>query len=137
MYTFDFRKRVRYAETDKMSYLYYGNYPKYFEIGRVETLRSLGIAYRDLEEIHGIMLPVVYLEAKYLSPAYYDDNLIIRTSIQELPTKMISFYHEIINEDGKVINKATVKLFFIDIKTNKRVSAPDFFINKIDKYFGK
>lgn len=137
MYTFDFKKRVRYAETDKMSYLYYGNYPKYFEIGRVETLRSLGIAYKDLEDIHHIMLPVVHLEVKYLSPAYYDDHLTIRTSIREMPTKMISFYHEIINEDGKIINKATVKLFFIDTLSNKRVSAPDFLTNKFRTYFGK
>ena len=137
MYTFDFKKRVRYAETDKMSYLYYGNYPKFFEIGRVETLRSLGIAYKDLEDIHHVMLPVVHLEVKYLAPAFYDDHLTIRTSINQLPTKMISFYHEILNEEGKIINKATVKLFFIDTISNKRVSAPDFLLDKMKRHFDK
>ena len=135
MYSFDFKKRVRYAETDKMSYLYYGNYPKFFEIGRVETLRSLGIAYKDLEDIHHVMLPVVHLEVKYLAPAFYDDLLTIRTTLKEMPTKMISFYHEILNEDMKIINKATVKLFFIDTETNKRVSAPNFLIKKMQRYF--
>ncbi len=135
MYEFDFQKRVRYAETDKMGYLYYGNYPKYFEIGRVETIRSLGVDYKDFEDVHRIMLPVVHLESKYLSPAYYDDLLTIRSQIREMPSKMISFHHEIIHPSGTVINKSTVKLFFIDMNKNKRTSAPDFMVKKLKPYF--
>lgn len=135
MYQFDFPKRVRYAETDKMGYLYYGNYPKFYEIGRVELIRSLGIDYRDLEDHYSIMLPVVHLEAKYIAPAYYDDLLTIRTRITSLPTKMISFHHDIINPDQKVINKATVKLFFIDMIQNKRISAPDFITDPLRPHF--
>jgi len=135
MYQYDYLKRVRYAETDKMGYLYYGNYPKYFEIGRVETIRSLGVNYKDFEDIHKIMLPVLHLETKYLAPAYYDDHLTIRSYIKELPTKMITFHHEIIKPDGSLINKATVKLFFIDMIKNKRVSAPQFIIEKLKPYF--
>ncbi len=135
MYTFDFHKRVRYAETDKMGYLYYGNYPKYFEIGRVETIRSLGFDYKDFEDVHGIMLPVVGLEVKYLEPAYYDDLLTIRSSLQTMPGKMISFHHEILRPDGVIINKATVKLFFVDVQTNKRVSAPTFMVDALKSHF--
>lgn len=135
MYQFDFQKRVRYAETDKMGYLYYGNYPKYFEIGRVETIRSLGVDYKDFEDVHKIMLPVVQLESKYLLPAYYDDLLTIKSYIKELPSKMITFHHEILNPSGKVINKAVVKLFFIDMVLNKRTSAPKFMVEKLKSYF--
>ncbi len=135
MYSFDFHKRVRYAETDKMGYLYYGNYPKYYEIGRVETIRSLGFDYKDFEDVHGIMLPVVGLEVKYLKPAYYDDLLTIRTYLKEMPSKMITFYHEIINVKGNIINKAEVKLFFIDMTSNKRVSVPDFMTKALEHHF--
>ena len=71
MYEHQHHKRVRYAETDKMGYLYYGHYAKYYEIGRVEALRSLGLSYRDMEDKLGLMLPVLSLEARYKSPAYY------------------------------------------------------------------
>ncbi len=135
MYSFDFHKRVRYAETDKMGYLYYGNYPKYYEIGRVETIRSLGLEYKDFEDIHGIMLPVLGLEVKYKAPAYYDDLLTIRSYLRALPSKMIQFEHEIINPSGQVINTATVKLFFVDMALNKRVSAPTFIVDKLRPYF--
>lgn len=135
MYTYDFKKRVRYAETDKMGYLYYGNYPKYYEIGRVEMLRSLGINYCDFEDVHNVMLPVVSMEIRYRMPAYYDNLLTIRTILQEMPTKLISFDFEIINPDNKIINTATVKLFFIDMKTNKRISAPKLMTSKLEQYF--
>lgn len=135
MYSYDFNKRVRYAETDKMGYLYYGNYPKYYEIGRVETIRSLGFDYKDFEDIHKIMLPVLSLEVKYKLPAYYDDLLTIRSHLKELPSKMISFHHDILRPDGELINQAVVKLFFVDMELNKRVSAPNFIVEKLKPYF--
>ncbi|MFM8486721.1 MAG: acyl-CoA thioesterase, partial [Bacteroidota bacterium] len=58
MYAFETQIRVRYGETDQMGYLYYGNYAEYYEVGRVETIRSLGVSYKELEEVHGIWLPV-------------------------------------------------------------------------------
>ena len=71
MYEHSTQIRVRYAETDRMDVVYYGNYPQYFEVGRVESLRSLGISYKDIEDM-GIILPVVDLHIKYLRPAKYD-----------------------------------------------------------------
>ena len=70
--------RVRYGETDQMGYCYYGNYAQYFEVGRVEALRSLGCSYKALED-QGIMLPVSEYNVKYKRPAYYDDELTIQT----------------------------------------------------------
>jgi len=135
MYQHNFQKRVRYAETDKMGYLYYGQYPKYYEIGRVELIRSLGFRYRDFEDHLGVMLPVVSMDVRYLQPAYYDDLLNIESTITEMPTKLIKFDFKIITEANQVINKATVKLFFIDMKENKRVSCPQEFHNVLKQHF--
>ena len=116
MYSFDFKKRVRYGETDMMGYLYYGNYAQLYEIGRVETMRSLGLNYRDLEVVYGVMMPVVHVDARYILPAKYDEELTIRTILTELPSRMIVFENEIFNEEMQMIHKAVVKLFLL-VKT--------------------
>ena len=69
--------RVRYGETDQMGFVYYGNYALYFEVARVEALRSLGISYAQLEK-EGVLLPVYEFTTKYLKPANYDDMLTIK-----------------------------------------------------------
>ncbi len=135
MYSHEFYKRVRYAETDKMGYLYYGHYPKYYEIGRVETIRSLGLSYKDFEDVHKVQLPVVSMEVKYKHPAYYDENIRIKTLLTQMPTKLIAFDFELYNENSVLINSAHVKLFFIDMVTNKRVSIPQILSDKLQPYF--
>ena len=135
MFRHSFHKRVRYAETDKMGYLYYGHYAKYYEIGRVEALRHLGISYKDMEEKMGLMLPVLQLESRYISSAYYDDNIEIVTILKDMPTKLIAFDHELKNKEGKIINKAHIKLFFIEMSTGKRVSAPEQLVDRLRPYF--
>jgi len=69
MYSFTHKLRIRYGETDQMGYCYYGNYAQFLEIGRVETLRELGVSYKNLEE-SGIMLPVAELNVKYIKPSF-------------------------------------------------------------------
>jgi len=135
VYTHEYKKRIRYGETDQMGYLYYGNYAMLFEIGRVEALRSIGVSYKELEEKHRVMMPVLSLESRYLGPAKYDEEIIIRTILKQLPSKMIHFYHEIVGEQGKVIHKGEVKLFFVDMETNKRVSTPKHLIDKLKPLF--
>lgn len=115
--------RVRYAETDQMGVVYYGNYAQYYEVGRVELLRNLGMSYRKLEE-EGTMLPVLKLECKYIRPAKYDDELTVKTFINELPSTRITFHHEIYNEEGTLLNVGLVSLVFVDIKTNRPRKAP-------------
>ena len=110
-------KRVLYADTDKMGYLYYGHYAKLYEIGRAELIRDLGLSYRYLEDEIGVKMPVLELNSRYLRPALYDDMLTIETSIVDRPTKMITFHHKIYNQDQVLLNKGTVKLFFIDMST--------------------
>ena len=83
MYKSEVKLRVRYAETDQMGYCYYGNYAQYFEVARVESLRSLGVAYKDLEDM-GILLPVTHFQIKHLKPAFYDENLSVKSYIVKL-----------------------------------------------------
>ncbi len=135
MYEHQYHKRVRYAETDKMGYLYYGHYAKYYEIGRVEALRDLGLSYRDMEDKLGLMLPVLSLEARYKSPAYYDDEIIIKTILKSLPLKLFEFHHELINPSGQIINTAIVKLFCVDMKTNQRVRPPQELLDRLQPFF--
>ena len=78
MKDYEFSVRVRYAETDQMGVVYHGNYAQYFEMGRVEWLRNLGISYKWMEE-NGVMLPVVSLQLNYKKPARYDDLLRVKT----------------------------------------------------------
>ena len=123
--------RVRYSETDQMGYCYYGNYAQYFEVGRVETLRSLGCSYKKLEE-HGIMLPVSEFSVKYFCPALYDDLLTIHTEIVLLKGARIIFDYEIFNEANTLLAKASTTLVFVKKETMKPTMPPKFFENLFD-----
>jgi len=135
MYSYDYKKRVRYGETDMMGYLYYGNYAQLYEIGRVETMRSLGLTYKDMEVVHRVMMPVVHVESRYLKPAKYDDELTIRTILKELPDRIIVFHAEIYNEEQVLIHTASVKLLFIDMDNQKRVNCPEYLVKALKTYF--
>ncbi len=137
MYIHEFRKRVRYGETDQMGYLYYGNYAQYYEIGRVEMLRSLGLTYREMEAQHHILMPVVSMQIRFVRPAYYDEMITIRTALRQLPEKHIVFHMELFNEENKLVNGGNVRLCFVDAISRKAISAPSFLIDKLSPYFEK
>lgn len=120
--------RVRYAETDPMKYVYYGNYATYFEVARVELFRTLGMPYDDIEK-QGIWLPVSEFSIKYLKPALYDQNLEIHTFIKKIPGIRIEFDYEIYNDSKEKITEAKTTLFFLDSKLNKVIKCPDFLMN--------
>jgi len=124
--------RVRYGETDPMKYVYYGNYAEYFEIGRVELFRSIGISYDDIER-SGIWLPVSEYNIKYLKPALYDQKLEIHTYVKKIPGVRIEFEYEIYNEQQVKITEASTTLFFLDSKTSKIVRCPQFLMELIEK----
>lgn len=126
--------RVRYAETDQMGIVYYGNYPMYLEVARVEAIRSLGLSYKEMEE-SGILMPVVDLHIKYLRPAKYDELLTVKTQVREMPTHKIVFHSQILNEEKKVLNKSEVTLFFVDSKTFERSGLPKQLKDKLHLYF--
>lgn len=130
MFTHETTSRVRYGETDQMGYVYYGVYAQYFEIGRVEMLRALGVSYKSLEA-QGIMLPVVDFSVKYLKPALYDDLLTIRTIIKEIPSVKIIFDYEIYNESNQLLTTAKTTLVFVKKDTMKPTFAPTELIESL------
>ncbi len=125
--------RVRYSETDQMGYCYYGNYAQYFEVGRVEALRSIGMSYKALED-SGIMLPVSEFQVKYAAPAYYDDLLRIETQIIELRGSRLLFDYHITNESGIVICTASTTLVFVKKENMRPVSPPTEFTDRIQPF---
>ena len=127
--------RPRYAETDQMGMVYYGRYAEYFEVARTECIRSLGIAYSQLEKKHNILLPVRELYIKYHKPAFYDDELKIITYIKKLPTVRIRFDYEVFNQNEEFLTEGYAELVFVDGSTRKPIRPPKFFMDIIKKHF--
>lgn len=135
MYTHETRIRVRYAETDQMNVVYHGNYAQYFEVGRVEAIRALGLSYKDLETM-GIIMPVIEWTAKFLQPAHYDDLLTVRTSLREWPKEhRIEFFQEVYNEKGKLLTTGKVLLYFLVAATMAKTNMPREMEDKLQQYF--
>ena len=126
--------RVRYGETDQMGYVYYGNYAQFFEVGRVEWLRALGVSYKSLEA-SGIMLPVIHLNINYMKPAKYDDLLTITTTLTKKPLVKIEFEFEVHNENNDLLTTGFTSLVFMDMKKNKPIKAPQYLLDQIYAQF--
>jgi len=124
--------RVRYSETDRMGFVYYGNYAQYIEVGRVETLRMIGISYKELED-EGYLLPVRDFNIRYFKAAVYDDEITIVTTIDEMPDNRIAFNYEV-NRGEELLVKASTTLFFMN-KEAKPCKPPQFFIDLMKPYF--
>ena len=129
-FEFDTKIRVRYAEVDRMGYVYYGNYATFFESARTEMLRSLGYTYKEWED-NGIMLPVREMQIRYHAPAFYDDLLTVRTIIKKIPAARINFFHEIFNENGDMLCTGNLDLVFVSKETGRPARAPREFIDAI------
>ena len=125
--------RTRYSEVDRMGYVYYGNYATYFEVGRVEAMRVLGISYAELEE-DGIMMPIIRYEIDYKKPAFYDEELTIVTRVTEVPRSRITFEYETWNSKGEHLNSAMTQLVFVDSKTMRPLRAPQVIVDAANKY---
>ena len=135
MYTHETTVRVRYAETDQMNVVYHGNYAQYFEVGRVEAIRALGLSYKALEKM-GIIMPVIEWSAKYLRPAHYDDLLTVRTTLREWPKDhRIEFLQEVYDEKGKLLTSGKVLLYFLLSATMVKTPMPPEMEAKLKPYF--
>jgi len=130
MYSFETKLRVRYGETDQMGFAYYGVYAQYYEVGRVELLRSLGISYKEIEAM-GFALPVVNLNINYKKPALYDDELTVKTTIKKIPSAKIIFDYETFNESGDLLNTGDVVLVFVNKETGKPCFAPEIIMDRL------
>lgn len=132
MYQTETSMRVRYGETDRMGYAYYANYALYFEVGRTEMLRTLGFTYKQWED-SGIILPVKSLSIQYIAPAFYDDLLLVRTTLRDKPTAKISFDYEIFNGSGTQLCTGNTILVFTDAKSRRPRRPPEQFMTALDR----
>ncbi len=134
MYSHTTKIRVRYGETDQMGVVYHGNYAQYYEVGRLEMLRSLGLLYTDMEK-SGIMMPVIEIKCKYIKPALYDEEITVKTTINILPAVRVYFEYELYNQNQELINLGATTLVFVSMETRKPTQPPTNFIQKIKPYF--
>jgi len=135
MFTYEVKGiRVRYADTDQMGYVYYGNYARYYEIGRVEALRSVGFSYKEMEDA-GVMMPVYENRSRYIKPARYDDELTIKVILKKMPGTRVVFEYEIRNQDDILLNVGETTLVFQKRDTTRLCVAPAPLLEKLSSYF--
>jgi acyl-CoA thioester hydrolase len=135
MFSFDTQVRVRYADTDQMQVVYHAKYIEYFEVGRTDAMRSLGITYKDVEQA-GIIMPVVSVDCKFIKPALYDDLLTIRTFLLQLPEDhKIEFHQEVFNEENHLLCKGKVVLYFMEKITFQKTGMPLMLTSKLESFF--
>ncbi len=134
MYIHETQTRVRYGETDQMGYVYYGNYALYYEVGRVEAIRSLGYTYSQMEK-EGVLMPVKKMETTYLRPVFYDELITIRTILQEMPDRDIVFRAELYNQKEELVNVGIITLVFFDPVHKKTTTCPQFLLDKLKSFF--
>lgn len=127
--------RVRYGETDRMGYVYYGVYALYYEVGRVEAFRKLGFSYKEMED-KGIHMPVLHFSIDYKKPALYDEQILIRTIVKEYTEgPRFSFDYECYNEKNELLNTGKVVLAVVNKETGRPCRLPDWFTGELKKYF--
>jgi acyl-CoA thioester hydrolase len=118
-----------------MGVVYHGRYAEFYEIGRTEALRSLGITYKNVEAT-GVIMPVVEIHTRFLRPAVYDDLITVVTTLKEMPVHhKIVFHSEIYNEQIQLLSTGTVTLYFMHAGTMKRCEMPDIIKEKIKNFF--
>jgi acyl-CoA thioester hydrolase len=130
----EIRIRVRYGEVDRMGYLHHGNYALFFEEARTELIRKLGLTYREMED-QGILLPVRELHIHYYKPAFYDDEIIIRTSLIKYTSVRLDFDYKMLNSKDELLSEAKTTLVFVDATSRKPTRIPEFFEKLIAPFF--
>ena len=128
--------RVRYAETDQMGYVYYGNYAMYFEVARVEAMRSVGFSYKEMEG-NGVMMPVLESHFRFLKPGRYDELLTIQTTIPELPGVRIRFEYQVFNELNEVITEVWTILTFLKKDSHQPTRPPANLLALLKPFFSQ
>jgi len=125
--------RIRYSETDQMGFCYYGNYPVFLELGRVEALRSLGISYREMED-EGVLLPVTSLQITYKRPLRYDEQFFLITQLVGVSSCSVTFEYVFMNLADQITTTASTVLVFTDAVTLKPMRIPSSIIHALKQY---
>jgi acyl-CoA thioester hydrolase len=127
--------RVRYADTDQMKFVYNGKYFEYFEVGRSEMMREIGLTYHAIEE-NGFHMPVMEAKIEFKSAAFYDEVLVIQSEVRELPRLKVHIDHKIFSKDRDVlIVEGYIELAFMRADTRKLTRPPQFFLEAIKNYY--
>ena len=121
--------KVRYCETDQMSFVHHSNYVKYFEMGRISLLKKIGISYKNMEA-QGIINPVIDVKINFRKPALFDDDLILTTTLKKLPSYMIEFNYQI-HREKELLTHGYTKLIFLNSENKKPIRCPDYILEKI------
>lgn len=130
--SFEYNLRSRYSETDKMGFVYHSTFLEYFEVARVEMIRSYGVNYKAMEDA-GIMLPVKDAKMEFRQPVYYDEPITIRVMVYEQPSiRLRTFYKVIATERDVVCVLGEVTLFFMSEKERKPMRAPKDFLHQFE-----
>ncbi len=122
---------TRYAETDQMGVIHHGNYATYFELSRIEWLRSLGLSYAKLEN-QGILLPVLSLSTEFKHPLYFEDQIQIEICLDRDPTSIVDFSYQLFNQDKVLCTTAKTRLAFVSTETRKIIRCPAVFLNALN-----
>jgi acyl-CoA thioester hydrolase len=131
------RVRVRYAETDRMGVVYHSNHFIWFEVGRVELLRQLGFSYRDMEEQDGCRIAVIDARCRYKAPAYYDDEIIVRTHLEYVRESLIQFGYELVRvSDSELLAEGDTTHVVVDAAM-KKVAIPEKYMHAFRTAMGK
>ena len=121
---------TRYSETDQMGVIHHGNYATYFELARIEWLRSLGLSYGKLET-QGILLPVLSLSIEFKKPLYFEDQIQIEIFLENDPTSILDFSYQILNQNKVLCTTAKTRLAFVNADTRKIMRCPELFLNAL------
>lgn len=130
MKSFETKIRVEYHHTDQMGIVHHSNYIKFFEVARTEWLRAVGMTYAEMER-RGVMMPIIEVQVKYKQPAYYDELITVRATVNEVPMARMRFEYEIFGEDGRSIATGMTALGFIDSVTRRPHRVPQWLLEVI------
>ena len=114
---------TRYAETDQMGVIHHGNYATYFELARIEWLRSLGLSYGKLET-QGILLPVLSLSIEFKQPLHFENQIQIEIFLDKDPTSIVDFSYQIFNQNNELTTEGATVLAFLNSKSMKPQRCP-------------
>ncbi len=136
MITSEYKHRILYADTDAMGVMYYANYLRVYEAARGQCMREIGFSFSEMEK-EGIICPAINVDIAYRQFALFDWEVTVKSRIEELPFAKLVFIQEMYAPDGSLLNRATVKLGFIDHKRGRAVRCPEWVLNLFKANFSK
>lgn len=135
MYSHKTKIRIRYADTDKMEFVYNGKYLEYFEVGRTELLRAAGLPYTEVEK-EGYQLPLIEAGVKFKIPAKYDDVIEVEATVKELYTPKVHIEYKITKEGSdEIMTEGFTTHMFIKVDTKKATRPPKIYLDALKPYF--